>query len=67
MESVISGQGETGAFRRLERGEIDLVEFVPLFNKECSEKVLKQIIYIKYAEQVVLDQHHFQYTYCYNQ
>ncbi|XP_014664040.1 PREDICTED: acyl-CoA dehydrogenase family member 10-like isoform X2 [Priapulus caudatus] len=43
MESVISERGRAGSFRCLERGEIDLPKFIPLFDKECSEKVGRSV------------------------
>ena len=36
VNRVVVGGGETGAWHRLERGELDLEGFFPLFDSECA-------------------------------
>ncbi|RKO87954.1 hypothetical protein BDK51DRAFT_43155 [Blyttiomyces helicus] len=37
LNLAIQSRGEQGAFQRLERSEITLSEFYPLFGRECSD------------------------------
>ncbi|KAJ3163973.1 hypothetical protein HDU88_006142 [Geranomyces variabilis] len=37
LNVAIQARGENGAFQKLERGELSLSEFYPIFGKECSD------------------------------
>ena len=43
LKAIING-GDTGAWARLERGEITAVEFGPEFSRECSKEVYRNLV-----------------------